>query len=76
MSVDLFSESHTIDGGFVSQACWIQGVYVYEELRHMYKKIAYFGMPKNMDNEGMVEGTQDVCNLRYRPDNDIKYSIS
>lgn len=57
-------ETHNIDGGFVSAACWIQGVYVYKELQTMVNRVAYFGMPKNMDHEGMIEGTSELCNLR------------
>lgn len=50
-----------MSGGFVSAACWIQGVYVYKELQGMVDQVAYFGIPKNMDHDGMIKGTKDLC---------------
>ena len=52
---------------FVSAACWIQGVYVYKQLVEggpNKKILGYFGMPKNMDHEGMIEGSAELCNLK------------
>lgn len=54
-------DSHKISGGFVSATCWIQGVYVYKELQDKVDKVAYYGIPKNMDNDGMLSGTEDLC---------------
>jgi len=48
-------ESHGLSGGFVSSACWIQGVYVYKELRQEQSSVAYFGIPKDMDNDGILK---------------------
>jgi len=47
-------DTHGISGGFVSATCWIQGVYVYKELSHRVDKVAYFGIPKDMNNDGMM----------------------
>lgn len=49
-------DSHNLGGGFVSSACWIQGVYVYKELREEVSQVAYFGIPKDMDNDGIYAG--------------------
>ena len=62
--MQLFLETHNLDGDFVSAACWIQGVYVFKELRNRVDKVAYFGMPKNIDFEGQEAGTDNLCNLR------------
>lgn len=49
-------DSHGLSGGFVSSACWIQGVYVYKELRNEQSASAYFGIPKDMDYDGILVG--------------------
>ena len=60
-------ETHNVDGSFVSAACWIQGVYVYKQLVDdgpNRKILGYFGIPKNMDHEGRIKGTGELCSLR------------
>jgi len=54
-------DSHGISGSFVSATCWIQGLYVYKELQDKFDVVAYYGMPINMDHDGMVRGTSDLC---------------
>lgn len=61
-------DSHGIDGGFVSATCWIQGVYVYRELIDKIDMVAYYGMPKNMDNDGMLKGTEELCSTQPKLD--------
>ena len=51
---------NAVDGGFVSQACWIQGVYVYKELMYRSSEVGYFGIPKDMDNDGML-ASGELC---------------
>ena len=48
-----FTDDHKISGDFVSAACWIQGVYVYKELRHEMSQVAYFGIAQDMDTDGV-----------------------
>lgn len=52
-------------GGFVSAACWIQGVYIYEELKSRVDEVAFYGMPKDMDMDGMLENGE-LCNTNPR----------
>lgn len=33
-----------MDGDFVSDACWIQGVYVFKELMDRIDEVAFYGM--------------------------------
>jgi len=54
-------DSHGISGSFVSATCWIQGLYVYKELQNKFDVVAYYGMPINMDHDGMFRGTEDLC---------------
>lgn len=57
--------SHGIDGGFVSSTCWIQGVYIYKELRARVDEVAYFGIPKDIDLDGILNDTpnKELCPL-------------
>lgn len=32
-----------LSSSFVSSACWIQGLYVYEELKYDFDRVAYYG---------------------------------
>ncbi|XP_047145463.1 innexin inx3 isoform X1 [Hydra vulgaris] len=68
MGISWFQDSITcivpgtssIEAGFVSAACWIQGVYVYKELQSRVTEVAYFGIPKDMDADGMLS-TGELC---------------
>jgi len=42
-----------MDGGFVGSACWIQGFYVFDEMRDRLDESGYYGIPKNMDYDGI-----------------------
>ncbi|XP_065655481.1 innexin inx3 isoform X2 [Hydra vulgaris] len=48
------SSSGMGDSGFVSQACWIQGLYIYKNLIDKKNEVAYFGIPKDMDLDGTL----------------------
>ena len=60
--------SHGIDGGFVSSTCWIQGVYIYKELRSRVDEVAYFGIPKDIDLDGIVDDSpvKQLCNTKSK----------
>jgi len=49
----------------VSQTCWIQGVYVYRELQDRVDDVAYFGIPKDITQDGFLENTEnkELCQL-------------
>jgi len=48
------------DGKFVSSACWINGFYVYEQIRYHANEVGYFGMPRDINHDGMFPNG-DVC---------------
>ena len=56
---------HEISGGFVAQTCWIQGVYVYKELKDRIDEVAYFGIPKDITQDGFLKSSEnkDLCQL-------------
>lgn len=62
-------EFHAIsdDDKFVPGACWIQGVYVYKELKTRIDKVAYFGIPKDINNDGMLP-SGSLCTTQKRFD--------
>lgn len=71
MGINWFKDSITcinnsdLDSSFVSATCWIQGVYVYDELKHRVDDVAYYGIPKNMDHDGML-ANGGLCNTNPR----------
>ena len=60
---------------FVLWACWIQGIYVYKELISRADDQAYFGIPKNIDLDGM-KPDGDLCQttkqFKREPDPDCR----
>lgn len=44
-----------IDGGFVAQACWINGLYVFKDIRYHEDDIGYYGLPRDINMDGMFE---------------------
>jgi len=38
---------------FVGATCWIQGFYIYAELKTRLSESAYYGLPRNMDYDGL-----------------------
>lgn len=48
-----------ISGGFVSIACWINGLYVYKDVQYHDGNVGYYGIPRDINNDGMMNG--EVC---------------
>jgi len=48
-------------GGFSGKACWINGFYVYDELRNMQDCFGYFGMPTNSIHNGTLSNANAKC---------------
>ncbi|XP_057310175.1 innexin inx3-like [Hydractinia symbiolongicarpus] len=46
---------------FVSNACWVQGMFVYRELMDKLGKVAYYGVPKDLVDNGLMPGGH-LCN--------------
>ena len=51
---------------FVGSTCWIQGVYVYRGLTRRNDDVAYFGITKDIDVDGMLDG--ELCKTWNRLD--------
>lgn len=51
------------NGGFVSSACWINGFYVYEQIRYHADEVGYFGVPREIDHDGVLPDGQ-LCDTK------------
>jgi hypothetical protein len=52
-----------ISGDYVHQACWINGFYIYKDLKHTPGKFRYFGIPENIENNGLSALAGTPCQL-------------
>ena len=63
------------DDKFAAWACWIQGMYVYKELKSRVDEVAYFGIPKHIQLDGMMPDG-NLCSttkqFEREPDPDCK----
>ena len=62
---------NSIDKSFVTTACWVQGLYVYKEMFHRTSDSAYYGIPKDVDSDGVSE-TGALCSVLEK----TKYNTS
>jgi len=46
-------KSSSFDGGFVGDACWINGFYVYADLKHVQNSLGYYGIPTDVSLDGI-----------------------
>lgn len=65
-------ESIGAPGGFVKSACWINGLYVYEKIRYHVDEVGYFGIPREIRNDGMFPdgslcNSQDETTILHSP---------
>lgn len=51
---------------FVGTSCWTQGVYIYRALRSRNDDVAYFGITMDIDQDGMLKGTSELCKTQSR----------
>jgi len=49
----IIANSNGMGGGFVGSVCWIQGFYIYEEMKDRLQESGYYGIPRNMDYDGI-----------------------
>lgn len=54
---------------FISPTCWIQGLYIYRELRKRFDLVAYYGIPKAKDGifQGILCRTEKNQHIRCKP---------
>jgi len=49
----IVANGNGMDGAFVGSACWIQGFYIFEEMKTRLDQSGYYGIPRNMDYDGI-----------------------
>lgn len=54
-----------MDANFVASTCWIQGVFVYKELSNNYDLVGYYGIPKDIDQDGYLKDDPTHLCARY-----------
>jgi len=56
-----------ISAGYVQQACWIQGLYIFKELEHETdaRPISYYGIPKSLTTDGKYTNGK-LCGMKDR----------
>lgn len=52
-----------ISGSYVHQACWIQGFYIYKGIQHTPGKFAYYGIPEDIENNGLHATSGAPCQV-------------
>lgn len=50
-----------VEPGFVQQSCWINGFYVYEEIRDHKNNLGYYGLPREINMDGKYPESQAFC---------------
>lgn len=50
-----------ISGDYVHQACWIQGFYIYRDLKHTPGKFGLYGIPDDIENDGLHAASGTPC---------------
>jgi len=57
-----------ISGAYVHQACWMQGFYIYKELKHVPGLFGYYGIPKDIEQNGLYPSGES-CQLSQNTPN-------
>lgn len=52
-----------VDPNFVSQSCWINGIYVYEEIRSHDNELGYYGLPRDIGMNGKYPKSDVLCDF-------------
>ena len=60
---------------FISPTCWIQGLYIYKELRQRFDVVAYYGVPKDLSEDGLIQGYLCPTENKYKSKNPLCKSM-
>jgi len=61
----IVANTNGMGGDFVGAACWIQGFYIYEEMINRVAESGYYGIPRNMDFDG-INALGNLCSTQNR----------
>lgn len=74
----IVSEKSVLSMEYVQSICWITGFFIYDEMHTKITDSAYYGIPKNMDYDGITKqgkrtigftGFAELPNLNYSIEN-------
>lgn len=51
-----------LDGGFMGSSCWINGFYVYENIRYHEDEFGYYGLPRDISHDG-IRPNGELCSV-------------
>ena len=55
-------KTNQMDSNFVQSACWIAGLYIYPDLTAHTNKVGYYGIPKNLNHDG-INNNEQLCSM-------------
>lgn len=59
----IIPDTSGMDGGFVKQACWIQGIYIYRDVWNVDgSNLRYYGIPKKLKYDGK-RANDELCSV-------------
>lgn len=56
----IIPEKSVLSMEYVQSTCWITGFFIYNEMHTKMTDSAYYGIPKNMDYDGMIEQGKEL----------------
>jgi len=61
LSVDL------VDKGFAATSCWINGFYIFDEIKYDQNKLGYYGIPDDIKVDGTYADGGELCETKGNP---------
>ncbi|XP_065643173.1 innexin inx3 [Hydra vulgaris] len=61
----IVANTNGMSDSFVGTTCWIQGFYVFEEMINRFEDCGYYGIPKNMEHDG-INSLGHLCAVNDR----------
>jgi len=54
-------DTHSLSPGFVAEACWINGFYVFREIQNIPNELGYYGIPNDVKENGIYLASGKQC---------------
>lgn len=61
----IIPQSIGANAGFISSACWVNGFFVYENIRYHADELGFYGLPRDIKHDGMFADGQ-LCNTKRK----------
>ena len=55
---------NVLSNDFIHSACWISGLYIFQEMKQKLDKSAYYGVAQRVDYDGMNHRTGELCTTK------------